>query len=219
MAEMAGFYVLLGPPGAGKGTQAALIAERCGIPHISSGNLFRDNLQNDTPLGVKAREFMQKGELVPDDVTIAMVEERLSRPDCQNGALLDGFPRTPEQAEALDLFLERLGRTVTKVPFIFVDSEELLERLSGRWICRQQGHTYHMRYNPPKNEKICDVDGSELYQREDDALETVKQRIRVYEEQTAPLIDYYQNKGLLVQVNGTKSIEEVTSLLLAAIKC
>ena len=216
---MAGFYVLLGPPGAGKGTQAALIAERCGIPHISSGNLFRDNLQNDTPLGVKAREFMQKGELVPDDVTIAMVEERLSRPDCQNGALLDGFPRTPEQAEALDLFLERLGRTVTKVPFIFVDSEELLERLSGRWICRQQGHTYHMRYNPPKNEKICDVDGSELYQREDDALETVKQRIRVYEEQTAPLIDYYQNKGLLVQVNGTKSIEEVTSLLLAAIKC
>ncbi len=216
---MAGYYVLLGPPGAGKGTQAAIIAERCGIPHISSGNLFRDNLQNDTPLGVKAREFMQKGELVPDDVTIAMVEERLTCPDCQNGALLDGFPRTPEQAEALDLFLERLGSTVTKVPFIYVDSEELLERLSGRWICREQGHTYHMRYNPPKNEKICDVDGSELYQREDDALETVKQRIRVYEEQTAPLIDYYQKKGLLVQINGTKSIKEVTSLLLAAIKC
>jgi adenylate kinase len=216
---MAGYYVLLGPPGAGKGTQAAIIAERCGIPHISSGNLFRDNLQNDTPLGVKAREFMQKGELVPDDVTIAMVEERLTCPDCQNGALLDGFPRTAEQAEALDLFLERLGRAITKVPFIYVDSEELLERLSGRWICREQGHTYHMRYNPPKNEKICDVDGSELYQREDDALETVKQRIRVYEEQTAPLIDYYQKKGLLVQINGTKSIKEVTSLLLAAIKC
>lgn len=216
---MAGYFVLLGPPGAGKGTQAAIIAERCGIPHVSSGNLFRDNLQNNTPLGLKARGFMQKGELVPDDVTIAMVEERLSRPDSENGALLDGFPRTPEQAEALDRFLENHGKAITKVPLIHVDSEVLVERLSGRWICREQGHTYHMRYNPPKDERICDVDGSDLYQRDDDALETVKQRIKVYEEQTAPLIGYYQKKGLLVQIDGTQSIEDVTSLLLAAIKC
>jgi adenylate kinase len=216
---MAGYFVLLGPPGAGKGTQAAIIAERCGIPHVSSGNLFRDNLQNDTPLGIKAREFMQKGELVPDDITIAMVEDRLSRPDCENGALLDGFPRTPEQAEALARFLNNNGKAIRKVPFIHVDSEELVERLSGRWICKEQGHTYHTRYNPPKNKTICDVDGSELYQREDDALETVKQRIRVYEEQTAPLINYYQEKGLLVQVDGTKGIEDVTRSLLDAIKC
>jgi len=216
--KMAEYFVLLGPPGAGKGTQATIIAEKCGIPHISSGNLFRDNLQNNTPLGQKAREYMQRGNLVPDDVTIAMVEERLSRPDCQKGALLDGFPRTLEQAEALDHFLEKQGKAISKVPLIHVDACELIERLSGRWICREQGHAYHMSNNPPKKEKVCDVDGSELYQREDDKPETVEQRIRVYEEQTAPLIDYYQKKGLLVQIDGSKSIEEVSDALLAAIK-
>lgn len=216
---MAGYIVLLGPPGAGKGTQAAIIAEKCGIPHISSGNLFRDNLQNNTLLGQKAREYMQKGDLVPDDVTIAMVEERLSQKDCQNGALLDGFPRTPYQAQTLDDFLDRHGKAISKVPLIQVDSQELITRLSGRWICQAEGHTYHMQYKQPKKENVCDIDGSQLYQREDDKLETVKQRIRVYEEQTAPLIEYYQKKGLLVQIDGSVSIDDVSITLLEVIDC
>jgi len=216
---MGNFYVLLGPPGAGKGTQAAIIAEKCEIPHISSGNIFRENLQNETELGKKAKQFMDAGELVPDEITINMVKDRLMKPDCLNGALLDGFPRTPAQAEALDSFLEANGHEIKCVPFIDVPDEELISRLSGRWTCKAEGHVYHMEYKPPKNENICDIDGSELYQRDDDKKETVIQRIQVYNDHTAPLIKHYSDKGLLVKVNGTKAIDEVAKELLIVIDC
>jgi adenylate kinase len=216
---MGSFYVLLGPPGAGKGTQAEIIAEKCAIPHISSGNIFRENLQNETELGKKAKKFMDAGELVPDEITINMVKDRLSQPDCKDGALLDGFPRTPAQAEALSEFLEENGHKIEAVPLIDVPSEELISRLSGRWTCKEKGHVYHMKYKPPKDEKICDIDGSELYQREDDKKETVAQRIKVYEDQTAPLISFYREKGNLVRIDGTKAIEGVTEALFRVINC
>jgi len=216
---MARFYVLLGPPGAGKGTQAAIIAEKCGIPHISSGNIFRENLEKDTELGKQARAFMEKGELVPDDITIGMVEDRLLNADCANGALLDGFPRTPAQAEALAAFLTDHQGEIFCVPFINVDSDELIERLSGRWTCKAEGHVYHSKYNPPKNEGVCDLDGSALYQRNDDKRETVQQRIEVYFKQTAPLIDFYKERGLLVEIDGAKSIDEVTQAVLRVVAC
>jgi len=216
---MSKFYVLLGPPGAGKGTQAAIISEKCGIPHISSGNIFRENLQNDTDLGQKAKSFMAKGELVPDDITIGMVEDRLEKDDCKNGALLDGFPRTPNQAKALDSFLESKAAAIECVPFINVEEEELIERLSGRWTCKAQGHVFHTMYKPPKEHGKCDFDGSELYQREDDKRETVEQRIKVYFEQTSPLIAYYKEKGLLVELDGSKRIEEVTTALVEVVHC
>lgn len=216
---MARFYVLLGPPGAGKGTQAAIIAEKCSIPHISSGNIFRENLEKKTELGVKAKQYMEKGELVPDEITIGMVEDRLSQPDCHAGALLDGFPRTPAQAEALAAFLAENNGEIYCVPFINVASEELVERLSGRWTCKAEGHVYHIKYNPPAKEGICDLDGSPLYQRDDDKRETVQQRIDVYLKQTAPLIDFYKEKDLLVEIDGSKSIEEVTQAVMKAVAC
>jgi adenylate kinase len=214
---MAKYIVLLGPPGAGKGTQAQIIAEKYELVHVSSGDLFRENLKNETDLGKLAQTFMNRGELVPDDVTIAMVRDRLSRPDCRNGALLDGFPRTPAQAEALSRMLQELGGAVNLVPYIFVPEEILVERLGGRCTCRANGHVFHEKFNPPAVAGICDEDGSELYQRDDDKPETVKNRIKVYQEQTAPLITYYQEKGLLVEVDGTKPIEAVTTDLLHAI--
>jgi adenylate kinase len=216
---MAKFYVLLGPPGAGKGTQAQIISEHCGFPHISSGNIFRENLQNETELGRKAKLFMEKGELVPDDITIGMVEDRLVQEDCVNGALLDGFPRTPNQAEALDAFLASKGSGIEKVPFINVDEKELIERLSNRWTCRAEGHVFHTEFKPPKEAGICDYDGSELYQRDDDKRETVEQRISVYFKQTAPLISYYRDKGTLVEVDGSQSIEDVTNELMEIVEC
>ena len=209
------YIVLLGAPGAGKGTQAKILAEKTGLPHISSGDIFRENLKNNTELGRLAREYMSKGELVPDDVTIAMIRERLSRPDCAHGAILDGFPRTPAQAEALDEMLRELNGQVDVVPFIQVPEEELVARLSGRWICRAQGHIFHEKFNPPKVPGVCDYDGSELYQREDDRPEVVRERIRVYHEQTAPLVSYYRERGLLREVDGTQNIEQVTQALLA----
>lgn len=214
---MTSYIVLLGPPGAGKGTQAQAISENLRLPHISSGDIFRENLKKETELGKLAAGFMNKGELVPDDVTIAMIRERLSRPDCANGALLDGFPRTPAQAEALSKMLEEIGGQVTCVPYISVAEAVLIERLTGRWTCREAGHIFHEKYNPPKQPGRCDMDGSELYQREDDKAETVSRRIRVYLEQTKPLIDYYQQRGLLVEVDGTLPIEQVTANLLAAL--
>jgi adenylate kinase len=210
------YVVLLGPPGAGKGTQAEILSEKLSLAHISSGDLFRENIKNQTELGKLAQTFMDRGDLVPDDVTIAMVRDRLAKPDCAKGALLDGYPRTPAQAEALSKMLKDLSGKVDAVPYIRVDEEELVRRLSGRWTCRAEGHIYHEVFNPPKKPGVCDVDSSELYQREDDKRETVQRRIHVYFEQTAPLIDYYRKEGSLVEVDGAQSIEAVTRDMLAA---
>ena len=216
-AEMSNFVVLLGPPGAGKGTQAKIISDKLDLPHISSGDIFRENLKNQSELGIVADGYIKRGELVPDDITIAMIQERLSRPDCKAGALLDGFPRTPAQAMALDELLLRLGGQIVAVPYIKVSKNLLIERLTGRWTCRAQGHIFHEKYNPPTTPGLCDYDGSELYQRNDDKAKTVIHRIRVYFEQTKPLIDYYQQRWLLIEVDGSLPIEEVTAVLLAAL--
>ncbi len=208
------YYVLIGPPGAGKGTQAQRISKALELPHISSGDLFRENLKKETELGKKAKSFMDRGELVPDDLTISMVRERLAEPDCKNGALLDGFPRTPAQAQALSETLGSFNGQVNAVPYIKVADDELVKRLSGRWTCRAEGHVYHEKFNPPKIAGICDVDGSVLYQREDDQPETVLNRIQVYFKQTMPLIDYYSAAGLLLEVDGAKPIDEVSTALL-----
>ena len=215
---MATYIVLLGPPGVGKGTQAKILSERSGLAHISSGDLFRENLKNQTELGKLAQTYMTKGELVPDDVTIAMIRERLSRPDCKNGAILDGFPRTPAQADALENMLHEFSGQVDVVPFITADENILVERLSGRWTCRANGHVFNEKFNPEKVRGICDFDGSELYQRDDDKVETVKRRIDVYLGQTSPLINYYRNNGKLVELDGTESIEQVTENLFQAVK-
>jgi len=216
---MADLIVLLGPPGAGKGTQAKVLSRELKLAHISSGDLFRDHLRRKTELGILAQGYMQRGELVPDDVTIGMIRERMQAADCAKGAILDGFPRTLPQAEALDRFLadSKMG-AVRKAPYIKVAEQVLVDRLSGRWSCRAGGHVYHETFNPPKTPGTCDVDGSELYQREDDKAETVKNRIRVYFEQTAPLIEYYRGKGLLAEIDGAKPIDEVTGELLASVR-
>jgi adenylate kinase len=215
---MATFIVLLGPPGVGKGTQAKILSEQTGLAHISSGDLFRENLKNQTELGKLAQTYMTKGELVPDDVTIAMIRERLSRPDCEAGAILDGFPRTPAQADALEVMLQEFNGHVDVVPFVTADEDVLVERLGGRWTCRANGHIFNEKSNPPKNDNVCDFDGSELYQRDDDKAETVKRRIEVYFDQTAPLISYYRDHGKLVEIDGTQSIDQVTQGLLSAVK-
>ncbi len=211
------YIVLLGPPGAGKGTQAEAITAKLSLPHISSGDIFRENLKKQTELGKLAAGYMNRGELVPDGVTIKMIQERLSRPDCKAGALLDGFPRTPAQADALAAMLAEFKGQVNAVPYIYVPEDVLIERLTGRWTCRAEGHIFHQKYNPPKVPGRCDHDGSELYQREDDKVETVTRRIRVYLEQTQPLIDYYRQRNLLLEVDGKQPIEKVTAELLAAL--
>jgi len=216
---MATFIVMLGPPGVGKGTQAKILSEKTGLAHISSGDLFRENLKNQTELGKLAQTYMTKGELVPDDVTVAMIKDRLTRPDCKVGAVLDGFPRTPAQAEALSFMLRDFHGQVNVVPYITAEPEVLIERLSGRWTCRVNGsHVFNEKTNPPKKEKQCDFDGAELYQRDDDKPETVKNRIKVYLEQTSPLISYYRERGKLVEVDGTQPIDQVTEDLLVALK-
>ena len=215
---MSTFIVLLGPPGAGKGTQAEVLSEKLGLPHISSGDIFRENMKNQTDLGKEAQGYMNRGELVPDDITIAMIRERLKQPDATGGAVLDGFPRTPAQAEALGTLLKDLGGEVKVVPYISVPDAILIERLSGRWTCRAEGHVFHEKYNPPQQPGVCDFDHSELYQREDDRPETVKNRIRVYNQQTAPLIEYYKQRGKLAEIDGTQPIETVTGELLHSIE-
>lgn len=214
---MATYIVMLGPPGVGKGTQAKILAEKTGLVHVSSGDLFRDNIKKQTELGQLAQSYMNKGELVPDDVTIAMIRERISRSDCQAGALLDGFPRTPAQADALKGMLAEFGEDVDHVPFVNADEEILVTRLSGRWTCRANGHVFHATFNPPQKPGVCDLDGSELYQRDDDKVETVKRRIQVYAEQTAPLIAYYRKAGKLIEIDGAQPIEQVTAALIKAI--
>jgi len=217
MTDQKSYIVLLGPPGAGKGTQAQMISEKLELPHISSGDIFRENLKNQTDLGKLAKGYMDKGELVPDDVTISMIRERLSRPDCEKGALLDGFPRTPAQATALAAMLAELNGKVKAVPYISVPEAVLIDRLTGRWTCKVCGRVYHQIHNPPKQAGICDDDAGALYQRDDDKSETVVNRIRVYLQQTQPLIDLYQKQGVLLEVDGTLSIEKVSAALLSAL--
>jgi adenylate kinase len=215
---MATFIVLLGPPGVGKGTQAKILSERTGLAHISSGDLFRENLKNQTELGKLAQTYMSKGELVPDDVTIAMIRERLGRADCEIGAILDGFPRTPAQADALEVMLEEFKGHVNAAFYITGDEQTLVERLSGRWTCRANGHIFNGKFNPPKEPGKCDFDGSDLYQRDDDKAETVKRRIQVYLEQTSPLINYYRDHGKLIEIDGMQTIEQVTQSMMSALK-
>jgi adenylate kinase len=211
------YIVLLGPPGAGKGTQAEIISEKLGLIHVSSGDLFRENINKSTELGKLAQGFINRGELVPDDVTIAMVKSRLEQPDNTHGALLDGFPRTAAQAKALSEMLAGLNEEIKSVQYIAVPENILIDRLSGRWTCRAGGHVFHSLFNPPKVAGICDADGSELYQRDDDKPKTVANRIQVFTRQTEPLIDYYRKQGILVEIDGTQSIEKVTGDLMKAV--
>lgn len=203
--------VFMGPPGAGKGTQAEKIVSEFNIPHISTGDAFRLAMKQETPLGVEAKRYVDKGLLVPDDITIGIVRERLSQPDCEAGFLLDGFPRTISQAEALDEIVASMGRTIEHVINLTVDRSFLLARLTGRRICRSCGATYHVLFNPPKVENTCDKCGGELYQRSDDTEEKVGTRLDEYMNKTAPLLAYYESKGVLRQVNGEQDIDKVTA--------
>ncbi len=203
------FLILLGPPMSGKGTQAARLTQLLGIPQISSGDLFRDNIKNQTNLGLEAKKYMDRGDLVPDEITIGMVKERLRREDCLGGALLDGFPRTIPQAETLDEILVGVDASLAVVISIAVPEDVLVERASGRRICRTCGQSYHLKFDPPKESGKCDKDGGELYQREDDKAETVKQRLAVYQAQTSPLVEFYRARGILQEVNGDQLIDNV----------
>jgi adenylate kinase len=215
---MSTFIVLFGPPGAGKGTQAVGLSERLGIPHISSGELFRGHLKDETDLGLTAKNYLSRGELVPDDVTIGMIDECLAGSECDQGALLDGFPRTVPQAQALDEMLSRQDAALSAVLYIDVPEDVLVSRLSGRRTCKAEGHVYHVDFNPPKQEGICDFDGSALLQRDDDQPETVLERIKVYQRDTAPLIDYYEGRGLLRRVDGSRGIKDITDTLIVQIE-
>ncbi|ADU28433.1 adenylate kinase [Evansella cellulosilytica] len=201
--------ILMGLPGAGKGTQAEKIVAKYGIPHISTGDMFRAAIKNGTELGLKAKAFMDEGNLVPDEVTVGIVRERLSKDDCKDGFLLDGFPRTVAQASALDDMLKDLGKQIDHVLYIEVPKEDLFKRLTGRWICSTCGATYHELYNPPKVAGKCDKDGSDLIQREDDKAETVGKRLEVNLQQAQPLVDFYGEKGSLRSLDGNKEIDEV----------
>jgi adenylate kinase len=216
-ASIGRVVVLLGAPGAGKGTQAQILSERLGLAHVATGDLFRAAVRDQTPLGITAKGFMDRGELVPDAVTIEMLLERLAKPDAQAGILLDGFPRNTAQAEVLDKALTDKGGRVDVAPYIEVPEPELVARLGGRWICRAQGHPYHELQKKPMKAGICDVDGSELYQRDDDKPETVKARLQQQLGALALVVGYYRDHGVLTTVDGTTGIESVTKDLLAAI--
>jgi adenylate kinase len=207
----------MGGPGAGKGTQASPLVERFGFPHISTGDMFRAAIKNGTELGLKAKSFMDAGGLVPDEVTIGIVAERLALPDCADGFLLDGFPRTLAQGDALGQILDRLGMKLDGVINIEVAEEVLIPRLTGRRVCRKCGASYHMIFNPPQQEGVCGQCEGELYQRSDDTIETAKNRLNVYNQQTEPLISFYQEQGLLKRINGDQSIDQVLSDILKAL--
>lgn len=210
--------VMLGPPGAGKGTQAALLAEKLGVPHVATGDLFREALKSETELGLTAKSYMERGELVPDEVTVAMVRERLQKPDSESGVILDGFPRTIEQAEALKALLAEQGRAIDAALFIDAAEDELVRRLSSRWTCRNCQAVYNVISNPPREEGKCDICGGELYQRADDVPETVRNRIRVYWQQTRPLVDHYQDQGLLITIKSEGGIERVQQKIQEALQ-
>jgi adenylate kinase len=212
------FIVMLGAPGVGKGTQADLLSKELDLPHVSSGELFREAINSKTPLGVEVQAYLGRGELVPDALTIEMVRERLKRPDCAKGAVLDGFPRTIEQAKELDGILAESGTAVDLVPYIKAATPTLLKRLAGRWTCRNCQAVYHALYNPPREPGKCDACGGELYQRADDTPETHRRRIDVYLEQTAPLIQFYRKRHLLVELDGEQDIQAVYAQLLAAVQ-
>ncbi len=201
--------IMLGAPGAGKGTQAKMIADKFGIPHISTGDIFRANIKNGTELGKKAKEYMDKGQLVPDELTVEILLDRVAADDCKNGYVLDGFPRTIPQADVLDKELTKLGDKVDFAINVDVPDENIVRRMSGRRACLKCGATYHIEHIPPKKEGICDTCGSELVQRDDDKPETVQNRLKVYHEQTQPLIEYYDGKNILKTVDGTKDMQEV----------
>lgn len=202
--------ILMGPPGAGKGTQAKIVSRRYAVPHVSTGDIFRKHIAENTPLGILANKAISKGQLVPDDVTITLVKERLKEEDCSSGFLLDGFPRTVPQALALDDFLKERNESITKVILIEVPREQILNRMTGRRVCLSCGASYHIKFNPPKVEGKCDVCGASIIQRKDDSEETVRNRLSIYDAQTQPLIEYYSSKDLLAVIDGTLDINEVT---------
>ena len=201
--------VLLGPVGAGKGTQARRISGRYGIPHIASGELLRQHRQQDTELGRQAKSFMERGALVPDDLVISMIVERMRRPDATHGVLLDGFPRTLAQARALDEELHEEGRVLKLALYLEVPFEDLVDRAANRWTCRTCQATYNYRVRPPRQQGVCDLDGGELYQRDDDRIDVVSERIKVYIQDTVPVVDYYRARGILREIDGTRDIESV----------
>ncbi|MET7380898.1 adenylate kinase [Streptomyces sp. NPDC005526] len=211
--------VLVGPPGAGKGTQATRLAEKLRVPHISTGDLFRANISRQTELGKLAKSYMDAGNLVPDEVTIAMAKDRMEQPDAENGFLLDGFPRNVKQAEALDELLESESITLDAVLDLEVPEEEVVKRIAGRRICRNDSsHVFHVTYSRPKQDGVCDVCGGELYQRDDDSEETVRKRLEVYHTQTEPIIDYYKAQGLVVTISSLGPVDEITRRALEALK-
>ena len=211
------YIIFLGAPGAGKGTQASAVAQKLNLVHIASGDLFRQALEQGTGLGLKAKTYMKKGRLVPDGITIQMVLEQMSAPDCETGVILDGFPRNLQQAEALDKALAQTAKSIDKVVYIKVPEEELLKRLGGRWICRNCQAVYHIINSAPEVWGKCDKCGGELYQRPDDAVQTVKKRLEVYFTETSPLIDYYTRGGKLVEIDGMGSVEEVTQRIVSVL--
>ena len=203
--------ILMGLPGAGKGTQASEIVKKFPIPHISTGDMFRKAIKDETDLGKEAKSYMDRGELVPDEVTVGIVKERISEDDAKKGFLLDGFPRTIDQAESLNQIMSELDREIDAVINIEVPEEELMNRLTGRRICERCGTTYHLVFNPPKVDGVCDIDGGKLYQRKDDNPETVSNRLSVNVKQSKPILEYYNNKGVLKNIDGSKDIDEVTN--------
>lgn len=210
--------ILLGPPGAGKGTQASAIVKRYNIPHISTGDIFRMNIRENTALGKEVKVYLDAGQLVPDDLVIDTIKDRLNKSDCKNGFILDGYPRTINQAEVLDKELAKMGTKLDAVINIFLDPQLLIERAVGRRLCKNCGATYHIKFHPPKQDGICDICGGELYQRDDDKEETVKKRIEVYLTQTKPLVKYYEDKDLLVSIDGTLSIEDTFKEIINALE-